>query len=863
MNCRRIVYALSMVIATIIFGLAQASAEPVLIKLILEKSDDWTNATSLGVVAYHRWDSFVLAEFERSKLGELDKVGFKYQIVDENPWSEEYFLVFPVEGMVKVNLEVYGKILLEDTKCQLIKTSGEKAFELERFGYRVAPIRHKPIPLKYTPPLKLVQPALKYLADIDSLVDLVSPDSLRIWVRRLQNFNTRYTFSDSIPFARQWIFNKFASFGMGEVKVDTFYYYNYVWGLGWHYVYNVRAVVPGTTHPDRLIVVGGHYDSIRFDDSLSFDFPNIAAPGADDNATGSCAVLELARIISAHPLKCTVIFVTFDSEETWMDGSYSYTESIYNQGVDLDLMINFDMIGYTNDADPDVLIPHGTTSVPFGQIMAYAATNYTWLRPVLADPSPSDSWPFYEYGYEVLWAFEGDFNDVGYHNAGDTLGILDVPYMTEVVKMGLATLSLVSDSPSPVESLKAVNAGDGHTVYLSWSANPPADSVVYYKVYFGTASSHYDSVHQINATSDTLRNLAENTTYFIGVTAVAADSFESVVTNEVSVKTYWVPLDQGILVVDETYENIFNNMVNSDSINAFYDRALHGYTNTYVNHSCPNCYPQNQLHLEELVRYSPIIVHSEDNRGNRSLGATEDSTYLVLKEYLSYGGKVIIEGRRNLSRGNDGESAIRVFYPGEIPYDYLKVMSAYVPIWSPADRSEEFIGALSQVSEYPALQVDSLRVAQCSGGLQLLGRVPGVGYIDSLMAGEVIYRFHSTYDTSHSEEKSVAFRYLGDDYKVIYFDFPLYFIQESQATELLHQALSDLGISTFMCGDCDGNSVVDLGDVVYLINYVYKNGFPPKPMQAGDVNLDTVVELGDIVYLINYLYINGDPPCQP
>jgi hypothetical protein len=64
------------------------------------------------------------------------------------------------------------------------------------------------------------------------------------------------------------------------------------------------------------------------------------------------------------------------------------------------------------------------------------------------------------------------------------------------------------------------------------------------------------------------------------------------------------------------------------------------------------------------------------------------------------------------------------------------------------------------------------------------------------MAGEVIYTFHSAYDTSASEGKPVAFRYLGEDYKVIFFDFPLYFIQEAQATELLHKALDDLEVST-------------------------------------------------------------------
>ena len=57
-----------------------------------------------------------------------------------------------------------------------------------------------------------------------------------------------------------------------------------------------------------------------------------------------------------------------------------------------------------------------------------------------------------------------------------------------------------------------------------------------------------------------------------------------------------------------------------------------------------------------------------------------------------------------------------------------------------------------------------------------------------------------------------------------------------------------------------GNGVVDLGDVVFLINYLYKGGNPPDPMAAADVTADCVVDLGDVVYLINYLYKGGDPP---
>jgi serine protease AprX len=73
-------------------------------------------------------------------------------------------------------------------------------------------------------------------------------------------------------------------------------------------------------------------------------------------------------------------------------------------------------------------------------------------------------------------------------------------------------------------------------------------------------------------------------------------------------------------------------------------------------------------------------------------------------------------------------------------------------------------------------------------------------------------------------------------------------------------ALVATTIPAYIRGDCNRDDVIDLGDVVYLINYVFRNGDPPDPIEAGDCNCDTVVDLEDVVYLINYLYRGGDPP---
>jgi hypothetical protein len=64
-------------------------------------------------------------------------------------------------------------------------------------------------------------------------------------------------------------------------------------------------------------------------------------------------------------------------------------------------------------------------------------------------------------------------------------------------------------------------------------------------------------------------------------------------------------------------------------------------------------------------------------------------------------------------------------------------------------------------------------------------------------------------------------------------------------------------------GDVNADGVIDVGDVVYLISFLYRGGNPPTPMEAGDANSDGMVDVGDIVYLINYLYRGGDPPSCP
>ena len=72
--------------------------------------------------------------------------------------------------------------------------------------------------------------------------------------------------------------------------------------------------------------------------------------------------------------------------------------------------------------------------------------------------------------------------------------------------------------------------------------------------------------------------------------------------------------------------------------------------------------------------------------------------------------------------------------------------------------------------------------------------------------------------------------------------------------------VSKVAIGAFICGDADGDEAINILDIVYIINYVYKSGPAPDPLQSADVDGVTGINILDIVYLINYIDKNGPEP---
>ncbi|MDH4223459.1 MAG: M20/M25/M40 family metallo-hydrolase [candidate division Zixibacteria bacterium] len=440
MNSRGVIRMTAFLILISVNSISQAFATPVMIKLLIQDREDYNKIGNLNIPVYHRQESFLIAEFEDLNLKALDDAGLRYEIIDRRPWTTSYYVVSRSQPGVDTDLSLFGEVLVQEEDFHLLKISDEMANSLAGKGYHIAKVFRQNLPLKSK---QTIEPKLKpysYDPGIDSLLSLVSQDSLFTWNLRLQNFKTRYSYSDSIYRASQWLFDKLASF-----DIDSVYFHHFTEDLIDQY--NVVAVIPGTVCQDKVIVVGGHYDSVVYGTGTN---PYTWAPGADDNGSGTVATLEIARIVAENPLPVTVIFVPFAMEEQGLIGSYHFAEYLYNDSIDVRLMLNADMIGHSVDEVNDVWILASSRAMEFVNIMIDMASTYTSLTAGYSGQSSgSDHYSFYQWGYHALFAQEGEFFTYGWHKNYDVIDSLDFSYMKEVVKMELATLITVAYSLEP------------------------------------------------------------------------------------------------------------------------------------------------------------------------------------------------------------------------------------------------------------------------------------------------------------------------------------------------------------------------------------------------------------------------------
>lgn len=216
--------------------------------------------------------------------------------------------------------------------------------------------------------------------------------------------------------ARDNIKTEFQSYGL-TTHFETFSYQG-------HTGYNIIAELPGTTRPNEVYIIGGHYDSVD-------------NPGADDNASGVAGVLEIARIISQYESEATIRFIAFDMEEIGLIGSKDYAFDHRND--DIRGMISMDMIAHDPNNNFRARIYGSSASNPIKQAIASALNEYTDIAPtILGALDASDHAPFEWRGFQACLLIEYDvWNNPFYHqwnDSVDTPGNINYAFATDMTR---------------------------------------------------------------------------------------------------------------------------------------------------------------------------------------------------------------------------------------------------------------------------------------------------------------------------------------------------------------------------------------------------------------------------------------------
>ena len=230
---------------------------------------------------------------------------------------------------------------------------------------------------------------------------------------------------------------------------------------------NVYAVQPGTLYPNKQYIICAHYD----------DMPSgTLAPGADDNASGTAAVLEAARILSQYVSDYTIIYALWDEEEQGLVGSYDYAAQASSNGDSIMGVINLDMISWdsNNNNVADIHTRSVGTSIYLKDKMVEVNNVYA-LGLVMDIQNPgqtySDHASFWTFNYGAILLIEdgSDFNAY-YHTTSDRYTHFNLPYYLKMSKASFGTLATIAvvTGEIPVELASFTGSKTQNDVRLDW-----------------------------------------------------------------------------------------------------------------------------------------------------------------------------------------------------------------------------------------------------------------------------------------------------------------------------------------------------------------------------------------------------------
>jgi hypothetical protein len=451
------------------------------------------------------------------------------------------------------------------------------------------------------------QPETRLNPTVKQIVDAVSEDRMTATLRKLEGFGTRYILSaqddpaHGIGAAKRWIHDELQSYSP-RLQVG---YQNFSVKKGARQgqvirdvdLSNIVAVLPGTTQKDRYVLVTAHYDSLTqvrkpftgeeqivaeavrqgVDESEErrylkivpperalgpLDFEATASqtisPGVTDDGSGTAAVMELARVMSAYQFDKTIVFVAFAAEEVGLSGSQVYAAQAKQDGMRIEAVLNNDIIGSDLSGDgrsaTNVLrvFSGGADDSPQREL-----ARYTKLMAERYVPSMQvqmvfrgdrflrggDHTPFVNQGFAAVRLTSASENYDNQHSVTDTFANTSVPYTTRVARMNAAVLASMALAPSPPVLNWTWSSGpnkgghvplltrgqSGYDAVLHWMPNAEEDLAGYAVLVRSTTSPVWEREIWVgNVTGYTMPDVSIDDVV-IGVKAVDRDGNQSVV----------------------------------------------------------------------------------------------------------------------------------------------------------------------------------------------------------------------------------------------------------------------------------------------------------------------------------------------
>jgi hypothetical protein len=416
-------------------------------------------------------------------------------------------------------------------------------------------------------------------ARIQEIVGAVSTQRIERDIRRLAAFGTRHTFSDTlsatrgIGASRRWLFAEFQRIsqqcgGCLEVR-----YVSDVIPGGTHpripgdiNIVNVVAIQRGRAEPNRYVIIQGHYDSRASDvmDAVS------DAPGANDNASGTAAALEAARVLSRYQFDGTIVYAALAGEEQGLFGGHILAEHARREGWQIEAVLNNDIIGNTrgitglmdnttarvfapgvpasaSEAElRRILSTGGELDTPSRQLGRYVVRTADRFLPTLDVQliyrldrygRGSDHTPFFERGFPAVRISEThedytrqhqDLRVEGGIRYGDVPDEVDFPYTAKMIALNAAAAASLAWAPASPRNVAIRGAVLPHTT-LRWEPVPSAN-LAGYRIYWRepTEPAWTRSRWVGNVNEFTLENVVIDN-YFFGVASVSRTGHESLV----------------------------------------------------------------------------------------------------------------------------------------------------------------------------------------------------------------------------------------------------------------------------------------------------------------------------------------------